>query len=1080
MLATNHSSQTKRIIRCWRYNPLTPRAGVDGWTELGPITANIIDNVPTGAQRLSMWPRLIALPDGSLRCYYLWRERRGASCIVQCSESRDGGDTWKLISGNCLGSFFYDTRSRGQNDDIRIVRLAVGRNGLDQFTLLVGVEFLGTGNKNDGTNYTATEVWHSGDGGFTFRSTGYLTGRHDSGIVDQADWNLAYSLWPVVMGTADHTVIVAARHNDDESATGASYGNATSGSLNTSPTGSADVSVWRFASTADRPSDAFQKVPMLFNGTRFAQCRVNSRQVNSAMLFGTVDDTDRCLVYGKSNGGGHMYSDNSGISWSPGSRDTWSNYLGGSPLGAGTVGAENFYQEVPFASASACFYQGRVVVACNNTDLGDGTAPFHLPGSLNVLTLGGWSNVNWPLEKADSWSSRQLQVSSSHFGPFHPSGTYETTLSNGTAPQITFSGSSTIFTPIAGAVYSASFVLGYGASTAFPLTDTIISQSIGNSLADIFVNCVFSGTNGGASTPYTLRLHQKTTGAAAQSTYDLQLRIISQSAGNILRLRDQCAASNITSVAMPAGRDSYMEIMANMHHDGKYAVFWRKYENGPEKIFQLLASGTLTDGSSGKRDRRDSGILNVNHILEDGASTLLRTCHIGIASASIGGDPTNTVYQNFTQVTGSWADLRAVRDHRGAPLSGLRSTYVANGVRISAAGGLANVGETWKLITRGEDPLGALTPDYSKSPQVGWKGRAGNTSNVRLAWHWLPDGGQRGFDTDTWGIMLKGINFPDFSVDIASGSGPTWTEIAKFSAAKPVHWVRTGKTIRPSHDGANASLPAFRVNADELMSGTFTTQPLASSNSTAFCKKIERNTSGYWSHNNPATMFDTTLTAQADEFSNVDQNAGTGSIWYPQIVGLIHGMRARNATGISLRLNPDGRGIKDGYLKIDKVIMGPLHRLGYPFKMQSDLTAISLTENRDNQDGTRALVRVLPTRRVVQLQGQDIKVSEARGEARDDYMTAYDGATTPDSSVFGAPLDLFSTLAQQQKLGQPIVWLPKIPRVLNVASQSMIHEYCSGALYGSIVGDLTLQQISGREFENEVVRFPSLRIEEEI
>lgn len=183
-------------------------------------------------------------------------------------------------------------------------------------------------------------------------------------------------------------------------------------------------------------------------------------------------------------------------------------------------------------------------------------------------------------------------------------------------------------------------------------------------------------------------------------------------------------------------------------------------------------------------------------------------------------------------------------------------------------------------------------------------------------------------------------------------------------------------------------------------------------------------------------------------------------------------------------LCPTGTLPPEGYWEAGQIIPGPVAVFGWDYSRERILAKTPNVALSTLRDGTRHAYKAGPPRRRVRFSwAEGVDVSDLRrewgGGTDPDWVETYTGGS-PVALRNDGPLLMWGLLDRLDGPGVPVVYIPKIDFNPTGAVTFDPRQYARGAIYGRLMGPITLEGVVGQEEVSEVYIVNTITIEEEL
>ena len=415
----------------------------------------------------------------------------------------------------------------------------------------------------------------------------------------------------------------------------------------------------------------------------------------------------------------------------------------------------------------------------------------------------------------------------------------------------------------------------------------------------------------------------------------------------------------------------------------------------------------------------------------------------------------------------------------GAPACGV-PMELSDGFKVSFTAGALAVGDTWAVAPRYSFAKEHLYPTLYPSPRIGWRS-SGDYVETVLSWKFGADDAPEGFASTSIGVMLAGINFPEFIVHGLTAGG-AWGELAdvstygEFSALSYVTGTYSGATapfMRPATSSASA---ARYIHENELAGATVNIEIGGGS----FRKvRILRNTGGYWSSNSTAGK-KCRIFLDPSDWDSAIPSTGTFDIWPSRVLVMIHGIGDALYRRLRIVISANQTATDD--YRIGAMVVGPLFVFGRGYSFGRTLTRGVNTTLTTALGGERAATVNGPSRRAVEFGWfEGVDSSPLYGNTEADYVSISDDAGA--SHAVATRNDIATALDGLHDYlngpAVPVVYIAKIPFSDDPSSPTVVTSP-EVFIYGRVTSDIKVNTVRGEEAGSEVAMVGPVTIEEEV
>ena len=685
-------------------------------------------------------------------------------------------------------------------------------------------------------------------------------------------------------------------------------------------------------------------------------------------------------------------------------------------------------------------------ILCSNWTL---TSAYDL--SATILNLGGWSNVNLPLQT----TGYQDDVGNRAGFGF----TYIPLDLPADVSSITVAGSGTQTLVAEG--------LQVSTNTTQTISYTVATSGVIALARPVKITgriALKTNSAGSITAPFTNGKREiKLVTSNGTNSYQVSIRITATQ----YQVYDINGTANIGSIQSVVGTDGIELLIAI---DGNSFRVWHKQITGNNKIWIAgPTTNSLTDGGAVGA----AANMIFEHSVAPASGTLDTTIREWVAGYSTtpavvgttGGIAGQGLGEGFTNPT----DL-AVAPY--PPVGTFK--YIDEGIKITTQLGPAFKGEEYKIQTRYNYPIENTIFKNSPTPRVYWRSTAVTSGAVpeqfiAIALDAASQSANQDMGNNLIGFHLGNINFKQFNIEYYNIGGGSWTNIKTVD-------VSTGLTFNYTHS-----------NSAIIGTGGGTDEPY-----------IQENEAANW-------IAELTQGGTVERFRVISNSAGKcGSTAYKRPVFRLDGVPSasgvcrlipKNVTVLvnALAVAGTGWGIRvtsqetiDKYVKIGQLIFGPVvtgvqYSWGRSISLEHN---IATYETPDRIQYSREISEPRRTIRIGWTEGVDVSTVMGTNPTPD----VYSGSTSAGAEPIASPQDIpFKILGMFSYLNGPLnptVYLPSIKRsggsgtdaiILNRYHEHMVCVLNEAAAIDNVLGDEMLG-----DNEGEVFRVSTLNLVEVI
>ena len=671
---------------------------------------------------------------------------------------------------------------------------------------------------------------------------------------------------------------------------------------------------------------------------------------------------------------------------------------------------------------AGCSAQGRQVLlhqTINNTTTYDNSVRATYLGGSTTVTLPGTVTLAEPFQR-QRWDQTYLgQVEPSTITGF----TYTST---GTPGNV---------------VEEEGWLVQTSAETAY------ITEGFTAAVADGFLFMFAYTPNSGGSLTVPERGVILTL-ADGTDDYEVSIRITTTQ----IRVVDTNGATTLATSGTLSGAQ---EVMVALQAD-TVSVWYRAWSNTHDREWTLLVdAGTVTSDTA---TPAASPTYQIGHIASGTADTHWRSWML--MADAVGGD--------MAAGQTNPDDLYA-RDY---PRRG-RSTYVSDGVRISALDGAGVEGEEYDIDADAEFPIERVLYPSSPDSRVLWKSTAvsagSSVAAQEIAVRFNPN--ESGstlvpgeLEGDLIFVYLKGVNFGVFDLEYATGSGatPTWTSWGTIDTRVRCDDadLRNGTITIPS-SGTNTNGDKVYLSANECQGWTGQIGSPTATDATYISGgfRVLSNSGGFLDlHTGVRPRFRVTAAPLGGGLIT-----GTQTLYLvPDEVCVLINTGGQTLRGIKLSI---ASGTMYGNAaQIGRILIGHVMPFGTEYSRGRQIEFLPGTITEDTPDGVRRYIETDPGRRSLRIAWTDgIDQNDLWTGAAPDYLTASSVAgNEPLIAERDTPVALQETL-RFLGAGLPVVYLPRIPRSTGSGTEIIIFNRRADMLAGTVDSSVQIESVTGDE-----------------
>ena len=532
----------------------------------------------------------------------------------------------------------------------------------------------------------------------------------------------------------------------------------------------------------------------------------------------------------------------------------------------------------------------------------------------------------------------------------------------------------------------------------------------------------------------------------AVNRWDISVRVTSTG----LDLRDDTAGTSIATAT--ASMTSGVQILVAMRNDAVRA--WYRtgaiaaLSNPVRRWTQIGHSAALTSAA---------GVAARGRVRFGAAAGI--ACASTMQLLCINNDDYNGVVEDL--VADFDASAVAGRQYSSTPV------YVEDGVRIRLKSGSTATGDQWTVTARPARPVERTLPHYSPSPRDTWRS-ANAAADTLVAYQIGTYDDEHDLGNDMAFLYLDGCNFPDFMLQ--SRRGGAWGDVTSVPMYEAVSYRRRGSTVVP---GVSGSAGGIFVQRNELVGGHFC-------DDAGNVNLITRNTEGWWASG--ATPAERRPTIWLADIDGTEDASGTGQLWYPRVLVVLHLSGTRDWRGFRLKLRQSGLGNaapSEGYHEIGVCAFGHMLALAQrPAWGGSTERTMNLDDAR-RADGAPLVTRLGPARRIVQVPLTDGRsAKQTRSTQTPDYTSFSTSTGSEPVAGWAETIQTVLDLIEERDDGAPVVYAPFMESGSNGATAKIYRiQRARGAIYGAIRG-FAHSTIAGDDERTDALRGGTLTIEE--
>jgi hypothetical protein len=415
----------------------------------------------------------------------------------------------------------------------------------------------------------------------------------------------------------------------------------------------------------------------------------------------------------------------------------------------------------------------------------------------------------------------------------------------------------------------------------------------------------------------------------------------------------------------------------------------------------------------------------------------------------------------------------------GAPAAGV-PMELSDGFKVSFTAGALAAGDTWAVAPQYSFAKEHLYPTLYPSPRTGWRSQGDNVQAI-LAWRFDVDDAPEGFASTSLGLMLTGINFPEFTIHGLTAAG-TWSELAdvatyaEFASLTYVtgsYLGATGPYMRPAAGSASASR---YIHENELAGATVNIDIGAG----AFRKvRILRNTGGYWSSNATASK-KCRLFLDPEDWDAAIPATGTFDIWPTRALVMVHGIGDAVYRRIRIVIAANQTATDD--YRIGAMVLDALFVFGRGYSFGRTLTRAVNTSLTTSISGVRTATVNGPNPRAVEFGWfEGVDSAPLYGVTDSDYVSisSNGGSSHAVASRHDIATSLDGLHDRLNGPAVPLVYVAKIPYSEDISTPTVVTSPES-FIYGRITSAIQVNTLRGEEAGSEVAMVGPVTFEEEV
>jgi len=407
-----------------------------------------------------------------------------------------------------------------------------------------------------------------------------------------------------------------------------------------------------------------------------------------------------------------------------------------------------------------------------------------------------------------------------------------------------------------------------------------------------------------------------------------------------------------------------------------------------------------------------------------------------------------------------------------------KHVYVADGVRITTLNGPARLNDEYKIQTRYDYSIDNVFYANHPSLKDGWRSATVSAGSAvptqEIIFNDLSDSlGSPFTGNGLMGVHLQGINFKRIQIYSKEGAGAFTLQADKINAISFFYDERAGTIIPNSNNGTTGQYIRFNefVGATiKLTDGTDTIRT-----------RIVSNTEGTLSSSTtkkPVFYIDQGVTIPvagnvADREAEIIPTSCTILLYMDN-----------NLSFDELKLSFVTAITPENYMECSHISIGPVIIPGQQYGRGRTISRDSGTISEELLNGTRFSKNIRPSKKTIRLSWADpVDITTISADAVDpNYWTALTLSADAVATSKDVPLFMLGLLTRLQGTIRPLVYLPKIPRLINnplrtiVLSDILIR--ADEQVLAVITSDVTIESVLGDELDNEIFRVSTITIEE--
>ena len=400
------------------------------------------------------------------------------------------------------------------------------------------------------------------------------------------------------------------------------------------------------------------------------------------------------------------------------------------------------------------------------------------------------------------------------------------------------------------------------------------------------------------------------------------------------------------------------------------------------------------------------------------------------------------------------------------------STGIFDDVRLLAESGPARVGETWDIHQDSDYRVEYVDPRVSASPAQRWRSVDDGTQ-VAMVWDAESVYTDEGYmDNSTIVCFVLGANFKEAHFE--GYNGAAWVQIGFLDAAvgfKTLGFDRRGRKLQPSAGSAAGDRYFFH----EAYAGDhFDLGALGSDGSVRYVK-IAHNTEGGWK----TSSKDPTIILDPSNLNGNEVTTGTGALWRRDFGIIVNDYTAEYD---QFRLRIPVQTTAEGWFEAGNVVIGPASVLGIQYDRGYAWTSLNTVSVVDKPSGGMLARKDGPTRRefTFALAQNAVDLTQCNAnEPSPDFRRAHADAE-PVATLRDTTRMLDGVIRRAKGAETPVLLLTAIPYVATGQSTTTDENRAETMLWGRVVTDLHRTVMLGDEGDDEVERYQTITMVEEV